>query len=203
MGGKIGNTLTKIEDYLAIANSKLLQQYKGKPNFQKILTIFSDRMDEVENVMWDLYTKRWLDSSEGQQLDNLGYNLSTERQGLNDVDYRQVLYGKIGQYNSDGTIEDLISIIKLMTNAELVVITELYPAKMNIAIIGDSLNLNTDFLKSSIKGSVAGGVGIEIIVSGKTPIFAYAPEDGSPMPNLFIGYSAEDDSNNSYYVEAI
>ena len=32
MGSKIGNTLEKIDSYLAIGNEKLLQQYKGKEN---------------------------------------------------------------------------------------------------------------------------------------------------------------------------
>jgi hypothetical protein len=203
MGSTIGNTLTKITDYNALIQSKILEQYKGKVNWNKLFEVISEEFNNIENMFWDLYIKRWLDSSEGKQLDNLGYNLSVERQGLDDADFRQIIHGKIGQYNSNGRINDIIGVIKLMTNADFILVTELFPAKLSIAIIGDSLNLNADFLEESIKGSVAGGVGIDIIISGNIPVFVYAPEDGSMLTPEFSGYPAEDASTVSYYAETV
>jgi len=203
MGSKTGNTLEKILDYDLLLKDKILEQYKGKENFGKLFKVIFKEFDNIESMFWDLHTLRWLDSSEGLQLDNLGYNLSVERQGLSDINYRQIIYAKIGQYNSNGTINEIIKLIKLMTNAEFVLISELFPAKLVIAIIGDSLNLDADFLESSIKGAIAGGVGIDIIIAGHTPVFVYAPEDGSSLPPQFSGYPAEDGSTVSYYAEEI
>ena len=203
MGSTIGNSLTKITDYKKVLEEKTLEQYKGKTNFTKLFEVFSVEFQNIENMFWDLYEKRWITSSEGQQLDNLGYNLDIERQGLSDTDYRQIIYAKIGQYNSNGTIDEISSLVKLMTNADKIIINELYPAKIEITIIGDNLNLNKDFLKASIQKSIAGGVGLELIIAGHFPVFCYAKESGDPLPSNFSGYPAEDGTTKSYYMESV
>jgi len=200
MGSKEGNTLEKITSYLAIGNEKLLQQYKGKENFQKLLTIFARQFDELEDSLFQLYLLRWLSSATGQQLDNLGYNLSTTRQGLNDDDYRQILYGRIGQYNSDGSINDIINIVKLMTNADFVVLTELFPAKIILNIIGINLVLSEDFLKETINGSVAGGVGIDITVNENLPAFMFADLNNPNIISDVSGFADLNDVNSGGYL---
>lgn len=200
MGSKIGNTLEKINSYLAIGNEKLLQQYKGKENFQKLLTIFARQFDELEDSLFQLYLLRWLNSAEGQQLDNLGYNLSTTRQGLSDDDYRQILYGRIGQYNSDGSINDIIDVVKLMTNADLIVLNEVFPAKIILNIIGISLIINEDFLKETINGAVAGGVGIDITVNENLPMFMYDDLNDPKIISDTTGYADLNDVNSGGYL---
>ena len=200
MGSKIGNTLEKINSYLAIGNEKLLQQYKGKENFQKLLTIFARQFDELEDSLFQLYLLRWLNSAEGQQLDNLGYNLSTTRQGLSDDDYRQILYGRIGQYNSDGSINDIIDVVKLMTNADLIVLNDVFPAKIILNIIGISLIINEDFLKETINGAVAGGVGIDITVNENLPMFMYDDLNDPKIISDTTGYADLNDVNSGGYL---
>jgi len=195
--------MEKITSYYNLITSKVLEQYKEKDNFKKILECFSAEFDVLENVFFDLYIKRWLSNSVGKQLDNIGYNLSIERQGLQDSDYRQIIYARIGQYNSNGTINNIMDLAKLMTNADFVVFTEIFPAKINLAIIGDTLNLNKDFLQSSLQSAVAGGVKLDLIISGSVPVFCYASETGAILPIQFSGYPAEDGSTVSYYAEKL
>jgi len=203
MGSTIGNTLEKITSYKNYISSKVLEQYKGKENWDKILNLITKPFDEIENVIFDLYLKRWIASSEGKQLDNIGYNLSVNRDGLSDDGFRQVIYGFIGQYNSNGTIEDIIRIANLMTNSGLVSVNELFPAKMIVTVIGDSLLINEDFFKTTLKKATSGGVGIDVLAVHGTPVFVYGSETGAILPTAFIGYPSEDGSNESYYAESL
>lgn len=204
MGTTIGNTLQKIPDYKAIILDKFLEQYKGKPNWDKMLNLISDGFTELENVFWDLYIKRWLESSEGTQLDNLGDNLSVERQGLSDDNYRQIIYAKIGQYNSNGRIEDILNITKLLTNASLIEVNETFPAKLSINIIGDSLNLNDDFLESSIKASTAGGVGLDsVVITENLPYFKFQDLSLSDIDADASGFSSLSSPNEGGYLSEL
>ncbi len=96
----------RITNYAERGLSRLLSQFRGKPNWTKLIQIMMDRPDgysdahynlqEIENILYDLIEKRFLSKAEGMQLDLIGYFLGLARpHGLNDEKYRTLLRNQI------------------------------------------------------------------------------------------------------------
>jgi hypothetical protein len=59
-------------DHSNIAWSHFLAQHIGKANTENFVRAFYSPLNELDNALNDLYTKRWLDTAEGAQLDGIG-----------------------------------------------------------------------------------------------------------------------------------
>jgi len=114
------------------AQARLLSQFKGSPRIEGLLSSFVAGQQGLEDVLWALYIERQLDTASGEQLDNLGTIVREERKGRNDVNYRIGLIGKIGRNISKGTVNDLITIFKLLMSAEIAYFEEYFPAECAI-----------------------------------------------------------------------
>lgn len=113
------------------AMSLLISQFRDfKPdgsltNFMKLIKVLADELQELENVNWELKTERWLDSAIGAQLDEIGIILGLPRNpGESDENYRQRLRFQIFINSTSGTPEQLIAILKFLTNAESIIYVE-------------------------------------------------------------------------------
>ena len=199
----IGNDFKFRESYRSFLQQYVLEQFKGKQYYNSLLDVMAYIFDRTTTVHEDLYYMRWLAVAQGAQLDNIGYMLATERQGLDDEDYRQILYGQISRYNSMGTHKEIVNVVKLMTNAVTVPIQELYPAKIIVLIIGNDLNLNIRFLVDAINSSASGGVGVYALLASLEKVFLFQPLDGSPLPEYGRGFPPLDGSDVSYWVKPL
>lgn len=61
-----------VEDYLAVARSRVTELFKDKPIFDRYLQILIDENIEIQNVFKDLMQKRSIDTATGEQLDIIG-----------------------------------------------------------------------------------------------------------------------------------
>lgn len=52
--------------------SHLISQFQGKPVIKAELNAFGYELDALDSALYDLMTKRWIDTGEGIQLDNIG-----------------------------------------------------------------------------------------------------------------------------------
>ena len=59
-------------DHADIAWSHFLAQHIGKANTENFVRAFYNPLNELDNAINDLYTKRWLETAEGIQLDGIG-----------------------------------------------------------------------------------------------------------------------------------
>ena len=129
------DVLTHETAHTGLALAKLLSQYKRKPRIAALVSAFTDQCQELEDVLWDLLTKRTIDGSEGIQLDNIGKIVGQPRLGLDDEDYRIFLRVRIRLNFSNGTPEDMLAIAGLLgLNVEL---DEQYPAAVAIKVNQD------------------------------------------------------------------
>lgn len=71
--------------------SKLPSQFANSPILKELLQIYLEEIDELEQCIADIKTQRNVSDAEGVQLDGLGDILGKKREGLADVDYKQVL----------------------------------------------------------------------------------------------------------------
>jgi hypothetical protein len=133
--------IVHVIDHSAQALARLIGQYQGRPRLQAFIEAFSDRAQEIEDMFWDLLTKRLLDVATGVHLDNLGDIVGQNRQGLGDADYRQFIRARIKTNRANGKIEELIQIALLIFGStERIGLREYYPHALTIEVNGVSVN---------------------------------------------------------------
>ena len=115
----------------AIAN--LLQQFKNKTNWPKVLTAFIEQVQELEDMFGDLIAITDLDAAEGVQADVLGSIIGEAREGRNDEDYLIGIRGRILVNKSEGTPVDIIDLMTTITGTT-VQLRELFPAAYEVFI---------------------------------------------------------------------
>lgn len=87
-------------------------------NFQKLIKVLVTPFQQLEDVKWQLKTQRWLSTSIGAQLDEIGVILGLPRQiNESDEDYRERLQFQIFINTSSGTPEEVMAILAFLTQA--------------------------------------------------------------------------------------
>lgn len=171
---------TKITTHVSDLLAKLLEQYKGDPVLTACLTAYGNRIQEIEDLLWDLKEKRSLADATGINLDRIGDIVKQGRVSSDDEVYRFWILFKITRLMSQGTPEELIQIFKILTGAELVQYSESYPARMVfLSIAGSSDPLADDeSIKTAMLSAKPAGVGIGIM-SAPTDYFGFFDDPNS------------------------
>lgn len=172
----------KIETHVEDAENRLVTQYKNKTNFKDIIDVFSQRDQDLEDVFDDLLEKRNIYTAEGVQLDKLGEILNTPRQSLNDDDYRGLLFIKIGQYNSSGTIEEIISLVNAFVRPEKLEYFEYFPATFALNALNPNLFIPAQDINLAIRNSKCLGVRFEGVITYVDNYFGFFDD---PIANTF------------------
>lgn len=145
-------------------------------NFQKFLAAFVMSAQEIEDVNWQLYTERWLETAVGVQLDGIGEILGLPRNaGETDESYRQRLRFQAFINRSTGTPEEIIYVISVLTQATYVIYTELHPAAFQLYTNGAVFPNPPSALVEVIKQISPAGINYAPI------IFNF----GIPIPSIF------------------
>lgn len=123
--------LVRQDDHRTDGLNKLLAQFKGMPRMEALLGAFMDQIQKIEDVLFALYTERWIDTALGDNLDVIGRVVGEPRQGISDDDYRAFLRARVRVNRSTGLLAELIQIVRLIQNDGLDVrATEVYPAAL-------------------------------------------------------------------------
>lgn len=72
-------------DHVDIAWSHFLAQHDGKPNTENFVKAFYNPLNVLDKALNDLYTKRWIDTAEGVQLDGIGSIVGRTREVPNSI----------------------------------------------------------------------------------------------------------------------
>jgi hypothetical protein len=106
-------------------------------NIEKLIETYVTQIQDLEQVFFQLVNLRTIDTSEGVQLDGIGQIVGEDRFGRNDTDYRVAIKGRIRLNLSNGTIEDIIAVIRAQIGDKQVVVTEdSFPAHFDAIIPG-------------------------------------------------------------------
>ncbi len=154
---------TQIDNHVALARARLKEQFKEKTNYVALLDALVSPIQEAEDAMWQLYSERWIDTAEGDQLDNLGTIVGRDRGGLDDDDYRAYLRAQVAANRSNGTVADLIAIARLVIDDEDagVLIEPQYPAGVVMRIEDvASIEARMDALITFLRAAKSAGVRI-------------------------------------------
>ncbi len=166
-------TIAKIDTHVDDAIDRLNAYLKDSTEFKKLLSVYPDRMQDLEDVAFDLLDKRNFEDGFGEQLDVLGRHVGEKRKGRSDADYVPALAVRILINTTHGDKARLRSVAKLRAGADRVTFTDIFPAKIIITIIGGII-ANPSELVTDLEDTALGGVGLFIIAALQDPPFAFS-----------------------------
>ena len=165
--------MEKIDNHLELALARLQEKYKLQPNIINLITPHIDQVQDIENMLFELKDERSLDVAIGQQLDGWGEILNQSRGGTTDDDYRALLYSKIAEYNSFGTIEEILSIVTLIVNPASIELVEYFPATIQIVVNNPDPIVVEEYIKFIIKKAILSGIALDSVVYTEDDSFRF------------------------------
>lgn len=141
--------------------SRVIDNLVDKENYIKLLTLFLEEVQQLEDQNHLIARQKNLDAAEGVWLDYIGAIVGLPRAGRSDEDYRFAIRTKIGINTSDGTPNVIIDLIKQHTSATDVKLIDYYPAGFITTNNGTSGENSSLF--ELLEGVKPAGVSAEII----------------------------------------
>ncbi len=163
-------------------------------NLGKLMTIFSEQLQQLDET--NVTVKRWrsIDNAEGQGLDLIGETINQERGTATDEVYRLLLKSKLARSLSDGGINTLIRVLSIALDAHPseIKITEkwndeLEPEPAAISLIEiplfrlNEIGIAPDQFARIVQRTVAAGVKVNVIELAGTFAFGPIPMEQDPQ----------------------
>lgn len=173
-----------IPDHAARALARRAQQFKDKIRIEKVFNAWTKQIQEIEFMLWQLFSLRSIDTAVGVTLDVLGKIVGERRGGTSDANYRLRIRARIRANLSDGQVEDILSVFRTLISAASLpgVIFEwqdFYPAGFvfkikNYLIPFSLLSVYKNFLKDSRGAGIEAQLGYQTIPDSEAFTFAVA-----------------------------
>lgn len=152
-------TATQSTDQVARGLGRLLQQYRNKPEFAALVQSYLNRIQELEDAVWEVILYRLLPNAEGVQLDSLGAIVGRGRNNLSDSDYLLAIQAEIAINKSCGTPEDMITVAQFsLPTGDLFTYQEAYPAVALFTMLVPETAAIVTLLFQSLTRAKPGGV---------------------------------------------
>lgn len=149
----------------------LLEQYKGKDNFESIIRSFNDELQKTEDANFEIRDNFFVDTAEGVQLDILGTIFNAERNGRSDEDYRTLIKLEASKAFS-GSPEEIITLLKGIYGATEVEYIPGYPTNPAAFFVRTDISLTESDLELIAPAGVEARVGdILVFDEAQTPIY--------------------------------
>lgn len=174
-----------ITNHVDAAKERVITQFKDDVYFNAILEALVNQIQDAEDVITDLITKRSLTTAVGVQLDLLGGILGQPRVvGDTDGEYRVYLLLKIARIMSEGTPEDLLNIFTQFVQADDVYLTEHFPAFFVLTAENPTLLGSSAELAEILLYAKAAGVGFALVGATDNPFTFDGDPDGAGFSSL-------------------
>jgi hypothetical protein len=112
--------MINIANYTEEGLSRLLSQLKDKPNIDGILRAYLKEVTRTQSDSLSLLDSFDIETAYGFILDNLGRVVDSKRLGRGDESYRQAIKNRIYLNSSEGTPNQLIQILQLLSGDDTV-----------------------------------------------------------------------------------
>lgn len=109
-----------ITDYEEEGLSRVLSQFKDKPNLTALLTAYLKEVTRTQTDSLSLLESFNIDTAYGKVLDSIGKVVDSPRLGRSDVSYRVAIRNSIYLNSSEGTPNQLIQILQLLSSDDSV-----------------------------------------------------------------------------------
>jgi hypothetical protein len=119
------------------ALSRLLEQYREKPNISGLISSMASEAQALEDSIWTTHTETLIETAEGAQLDQIGAVVGQARQGMDDATYRVWILARIKLNNTSGSPGEIIDIFRPLLPAGAVMsLVEFFPASFSLRLSG-------------------------------------------------------------------
>lgn len=108
---------THVTDHADQIVDLLLQEFRSRPNWEALLRAWAISVQAVEDMFYDLLTKRSVDTAFGKGLDILGAIVGEPRNARDDEPYRIAIKTRILRNVSSGNPDSILLAFDLLTSA--------------------------------------------------------------------------------------
>ncbi len=191
-----------ITNHVQQALARLMQQYKGFPNYEKLITALVQPVQEIENALDGIEPNTQLYNgttypSVGAQLDGIGEIVGCPRNGLSDAAYLVFILGTIIENFSDSTQDVIVSAWVDLFAPYYLILTNNPPAEQNAFIANPQLDSSL-YLQAIniIQNAMGGGIKLgSVTLFDETHPFGFVDandlSDTGPAPSFgFAGAPA-------------
>lgn len=173
--------LAQITDLAARAASRVLSQYRSKTRFMALLNGINGLSQQVEDALWAIVGQLQTATAQGVWLEYLGNLVGEARAGADDVSYRLFIDGRILANRSQGTVEDLIGVIKKVTAVSAFSVIRYAPASLEITVANFAMvePIRTRLMQL-LRATRAAGVRLMVIYwpdATSTDLFTFSSDD--------------------------
>lgn len=185
-----GSELVYEDDHCGDATSLLISQFRDKPRLEAIICALTDGVQDLDDVVWQMLTERWLSTAIGVQLDGIGQILDLPRAGWGDETYRVLLGAQVLVLRSKGTWSDVFAILEAIgVTLAVVFVDNPSMAAMRVEVLepfGPDITA-LDAYRLVLRAKPAGVRLTFIFVVSEAPAFEYA--DGTAEASDDEGYA--------------
>jgi hypothetical protein len=151
---------TVVADTLA----NLFVQFQGAPILNAIVASHAVQLQEIETMFVSLIVDMALPNAIGEQLDLIGRIVGEGRKGRSDDDYRVALGARIIINRSNGSVEDIIAVLKAAEDLTYEV-TDLGYASLLVRIVGAIGSVSTAEIDTVLQEVRGAGIRADLIYS--------------------------------------
>lgn len=190
-------------DHVERGLAKLTERWRNSATIKGWLTSYLRRVQEVEDLLWQIIDTRVLDNCVGTQLDLWGAFADYPRFTADDDIYRAALKGRLMALRSNGSIPDLIKIVQLVLGVDIAArVTQKMPKQVRF-FIDDVVPLNLNILTTLLSDGAAAGVQVHVVSSPRelSQRFTYRYSANPSDPAKGYSYSASPSGGHYCNVE--
>ncbi len=166
--------LTQNNTHVTDATDRLPSRLRGFDNWTDLIELLAAPAQVLEDVFWDLYVNRRIDSAAGVQLEQLGTIVGEPRRLIStaDDDYRRLIRARIAANRSRGIVYDLINTITAVLGSAtpIVKVEQYFPAAVRLLVMDTAVPAVASTLCAEfLRDAAAAGVKTEFVSSVSAP----------------------------------
>lgn len=189
----------KIDNHAEIAKGRLTQRWKEKEYIDKMVEEEANRLQLLEDVLYEMLTKRSISTGAGVALDGIGelFGEQGKRNGKGDPEYKSYLLVLPAKLREAGQHEVLITAYKNLANAEKIRTVYHYPRAIELfATVSDiGAVQNLDSINKEMQSIVAYGVRLNLSIEEPDGMFEFATTDDGGVSDG-AGFATTDDGSD-------
>jgi len=182
-------TFDYIDNFEERALNRQIEFFKTLLNWEKLLTIYAEDSQEVEDVLNEFHEKLNVQFGEGETLDVYGKIFNLARENLDDDEFRNLILSAYTEIQRSGEIETIISVYKSLMLASKVTLIEYFPATFIVNAEVDDVSVDfPSSIRDALNRVKAAGVESDLTVSQNTGAFSFVSVGDLLDPSL--GFSS-------------
>lgn len=163
----------QIEQHVELGVLSLTRDLWGKPRVAALLAAFLDRVQELEDDLFQIMVDRELPEADLVRLKVLGRIIGQPRFGLSEEAYRTVLEARGLANVSKGTARDVFSSLDVLLGPGAYLLVELGDATLSLSVLNTVTAEQIKMLQLVLPDVRAAGVGFQLVFSDDEDVFRW------------------------------